>query len=132
MRLVRENLKDTKVDICFWCGESKEELPRDAVDLEAEMSYIPCTKCEAQFDQGVLIIQSHSSRVFDNQIPVRKNPDLYPTGIWVVVAEEIMKELIPNTDLLAEVLMHRRLCISIQEWHALGFTKAIVDAQERA
>lgn len=61
------------------------------------LDYEPCPKCIENMEKGVTIAEVEA-RAIDGRPPIQRNPDLYPTGRWVVVR----REAIPNIFKLKE------------------------------
>lgn len=84
--------------ICFFCGETKNEIALlgrigDKEDLEAPMKaildYEPCEECKKKFAEGVFLIEVTDYPNMEGQPMIAKNA--YPTGRYSVVRPEALR-----------------------------------------
>ena len=95
------------LDLCFWCGEATgvallgankgQKAPREMVS-----SYVPCNKCQSDWERGVTMIAVTTFPNGEGQPPINPEPrgrstmghiDLYPTGALVVVRPEAVRRI---------------------------------------
>ena len=84
--------------ICFFCGETKNEIALlgrigGKEDLEAPMKaildYEPCEECKKKFAEGVLLVEVTDYPNMEGQPMIAKNA--YPTGRYSVVRPEALR-----------------------------------------
>jgi len=86
------------IPVCFWCGESKNEIAllgrlgdaRKGEDIEAPknmvLDYEPCDKCKENMALGVTLMEVQNEPLHEKQPEIQK--DLYPTSRWCVITRE--------------------------------------------
>ena len=84
--------------ICAWCKEQNGEialvgeLPGDMeAPKEMIIDYEPCDKCKDKWDHGVACIEVDTKPANASQPSIQDN--LYPTGRYVVVKSDKLKEV---------------------------------------
>lgn len=95
---------------CFFCGKEKNEIAVlgkiDREDSEAPRSaiidYVPCEACQKKFESGILLIEVSEEPVAKNQMEIIEGA--YPTGKWVLVLENFIRQLIVDEDLAESVI----------------------------
>ena len=104
------------IPTCFWCGKSKNEVALLGAACKTDapqhmvLDYEPCEACAAEMAKGITLIEVSETRT-GNQAPIRKSPDLYPTGAFAVVREEAIANVFgENTE---EILKHRKAFVEI-------------------
>lgn len=84
--------------ICFFCGETKNEIALlgrigGKEDLKAPMKaildYEPCEECKKKFAEGVLLVEVTDYPNMEGQPMIAKNA--YPTGRYSVVRPEALR-----------------------------------------
>lgn len=94
------------IAICFWCREDVGvamlgKLPDDAeAPRKVVLDYEPCEKCQAKMDMGITLIESTDGKT--------------PTGNWLVIPEEMFKEMVSDPDILASILKARKAFIDTE------------------
>lgn len=105
------------IPICFYCGESKNEVALlgrinradDEAPMHALLDYEPCDKCKALMNQGITLIEVSQQPEVDNQPPIAQN--LYPTGGWHVVTENFIRNNMQPPELVDNILKKRKAFI---------------------
>lgn len=89
--------------VCFWCGESKNEIAllghigdgRKHEDFEAPrysvINYEPCDKCRAQMAQGFTVMEATTKPNRASSVEIQKG--VYPTGRYVVLKNEAAERI---------------------------------------
>lgn len=96
------------MNICFWCKRPKD-------DTEGQPEYFDyefCELCEKQVDKGIVIIQTVET---SNGNPPIKT-DLFPTGKWVVVTEDRIREVLKDWVGLDDVLKTGQMFMNEDIW----------------
>jgi len=93
IRLHKEHCLNPSVNMCFWCGESKEiilfgasikgEAPREVMT-----NYDPCNKCAEKMALGVTLMEAKEIQ-----------RGMYPTGRWWVIKREAAVKLFNRDDI---------------------------------
>ena len=114
------------MDICFWCGEPKglALFGRLKGDAEAPKRMVtslePCDKCKEKFKLGVHLIEvtDDGSRFGDNKafafVDTEGKPH-WPTGRYVVMKPEAMKDGKPGTKALCDKATMDRILASAKK-----------------
>lgn len=111
------------MDICFWCGEPKglALFGRMKGDAEAPKRMVtslePCDKCKEKFMLGVHLIEvtDDGSRFGDNKAFAfgdTEGKPHWPTGRYVVMKPEAMKDGKPGTKALCDKATMDRILAS--------------------
>jgi hypothetical protein len=101
------------MNICFWC---KRITDSENSGGEPEYrSYDFCSSCAAIRAKGITLIQVTSE---DNGNPEIRT-DLYPTGRWMVVAEENFTAVLTDLPNLDTVLRTKLLIIEEGDWEKM-------------
>jgi len=100
IRLHKEHCLNPSVNMCFWCGESKEiilfgasikgEAPREVMT-----NYVPCDKCTENMALGVTLIEASDTPNENKEI----QRGTYPTGRWWVIKREAAVKLFNRDDI---------------------------------
>jgi hypothetical protein len=124
------------VPICFWCGETKDEiafLGRLKEDMEAPnnlvLDYKPCDKCNKGMKSGITLILVSHTPIMNGQEPINKREKLYPTGSWKVITEDAAKRIF-NSELLEDILKDRRCLMDQVTWDFIF--KEVEDTKEES
>jgi hypothetical protein len=86
IRLHPKHGVNATVPICFWCGESKNEIALlgAAYEGEAPMHMVvnldPCDACAAKMATGITLMEADGDE---------RHPE--PTGRWLVLKEEALE-----------------------------------------
>ncbi len=96
------------MNICFWCKKQKDAVNGEPMYFDYDF----CNSCQKQVDKGVVIIQTIET--FNGNPPIKTN--LYPTGKWVVVTEDRIREVLCNWVGLNDVLKTRHMFVSEETW----------------
>ncbi len=85
---------------CFWCGEASgiaigQKLV--SCDKKWKTNYIfggyePCDKCKENREKGFTVVQAQDKPVNEGQPEIQDG--IYPTGVWIVVKNESLVELL--------------------------------------
>lgn len=95
------------IEVCFWCNTAK------GGEGEPEyFDYEPCVECNKLWTRGILVIQ-----VTDE---LNKNPSiidgLYPTGIWAVISEESVKNVLTDYVGIDKIMKSKTMYINVDDW----------------
>jgi len=96
------------IPICFWCGESKDEIAclgrignaRKGEDFEAPkysvIDFEPCEKCKEGMALGFSVFEAteEPNEFCDREI----QPGVYPTGRMFVIKNEVADKVFPKSD----------------------------------
>lgn len=95
IRLSEKHGLNPTLGLCFFCGKETGEialLGKIKGDAEAPrmavLNYNPCKACQETFDRGYLLIGCQEEQPEDKRPPIRKNPDMYPTGGYALITKE--------------------------------------------
>ena len=121
--MFNKNCGVAKLSLCFWCGETKNELIMatkqtkewcDNKSMGVIVSYEPCDKCAEGHKLGIWLVEASDTPISKGQPEMQEG--IYPTGNnWVIkkevldidsptafVTKEVAKEMglygIPDTD----------------------------------
>lgn len=104
------------IPVCAFCGCEKNEIAllgkiggREDIQapMKAVLDYIPCEKCQEQWNKGVALIEVTFAPNVPNQPPIQENPHpAFPTGNVAVVRPEALvgdfkcgsRALVPSED----------------------------------
>lgn len=87
------------MELCAWCGEVKGiallgKLPKDEeAPKQAVYNLEPCDKCQEQMNLGITIAESDDGKI--------------PTGRWLVVEEQTIKDWLNDEKLIESILKSR-------------------------
>ena len=112
------------IPICFYCGEDKNEvalLDKLKGDVKAPMrmllDYVPCDKCKEKWAEmnAIILVGVQDTPVQEGQPPIdnQEGKDLYPTGSYVGVTEQFIRENI-DEDMQDEII-DSGLCVADNE-----------------
>jgi len=124
MLLSKQHGVNPSVNLCFWCGESKEITPFGAsykgeAPRNVCMDYEPCDKCKTDWKQGIVLIEVEEKPLLDNRPPIDSVNGLYPTGrFWVMTRDSIQRMITGN--MLEEILKKGRAYINQEIVSLLG------------
>lgn len=105
------------IPVCFFCGEEKNEiallgkLPGDKeAPHHAVIDYEPCDKCKENMSKGIALIGV--TDINNNRPPITKNnnKNLYPTGNWLVLTEDGVKNIFTE-NMVCELIKTRKAFI---------------------
>jgi len=109
---------------CFWCGADTNEIVllgaayKEEAPMHMVTSYAPCEECAKKFHLGIALVEVSISPKHENQLPIQKNPHLYPTGRMMVIRHEAVTKIFnAHVD---EILAKRKAFIEEQ-----GYTKIL-------
>lgn len=112
------------IPICFWCGKEKNEvalLGKLPGDEEAPMNiiidYEPCDECREKMKQGITFIEASSSPKIEKQQSIVEG--IYPSSHFVVLKEEICKDMIKDEEMLKQILEKRIAFVDEDVWNQL-------------
>jgi len=110
---------------CPWCGSDTGELvmmdwPGYEPPRQVTISYDPCPDCAALWGQGVAMLEVKDRPIHENQPPIQKEPDLYPTGRLAVVRTEAIPHLVQPAELAEEIAAKGRCYVDAETFSALG------------
>ncbi len=97
--------EEKKIEICFWCGNPKEESVSQEELLEAKNNnkivinnYKPCSKCQEMFKDGIHVIGVVDKPIAKGMFPISKSEEhtLYPTGSMFVASDEFIYDLLSD------------------------------------
>jgi hypothetical protein len=75
-------------------------------------NYEPCDECNGHMEQGILVVQVTETK--------NKNPPivdgLYPTGLWVVLEEENLKNVLTDYPAIDNILNTKTMYINVNDW----------------
>lgn len=113
IRLSEKHGLNPCIPVCFFCGKEKNEvalLGKLKDDAEAPMhaiiDYEPCDECKKAMASGILMIGVKPTPSMDNQPPISR--DLYPTGKWIVVSEDFIRNNINNEKLAEAIITNKK------------------------
>lgn len=96
------------MNICFWCKRPTE----DGNGQPEYNDYDFCERCQEKTDQGITTIQVTTE---PNGNPPIKDA-LYPTGKWVVLKDEFVRESLKSWGGLDDVLKTRYMFMNEETW----------------
>lgn len=113
IRLSEKHGVNPAMGVCFWCGKEDGtilllgKLPKNAeAPRHVCASYEPCDECKKNFALGIAFVE-----VLD---------DGSPTGRFVVIKEEAVKEMgIQPQELLESILEKRRANVRPYDFNAM-------------
>ncbi len=98
----------------FWCGEDTGELAllgRMRGDVEAPhrafINYEPCSDCQKKWDSGIVLLEVISVSKTTNP-PIFKDGIHAFTGCYMVVPEELVKQLLNQDSVVDRVIEKRK------------------------
>jgi len=101
------------MSVCFWCGNEKNEIlvgrrpvNTDKIKRNAVANYDPCDTCSNTMKEGIAFIEM-SDKPYEDKQPLMFNRG-YPSGRWAVIADEGVKQIISDEDILRDVLEKRK------------------------
>lgn len=86
----------------------------EAPDPTGFADYTACKTCQTTWKNGFVIMEGSPTPIFENQPPTSKDPDVYPTGQWVLVGREGAVESFGE-----EVVARGRATIDIDQFNHL-------------
>jgi hypothetical protein len=98
-------MAEKKIEICFWCGNPKDENISHEDLLKAKTdndivinNYRPCDRCKKMFGKGIHVIGVTDKPIAEGMFPISKSSDqtLYPTGSMFVASEEFILDLLSD------------------------------------
>ena len=98
------------MNVCFWCRRKMNEGDNDG-DPEY-LNYDKCLECASKADLGITMIQVTKEPNGNPMI----HPEYYPTGKWMVIPEDTMKDMFRTWDGLPITLETRHTFIDIETW----------------
>ncbi len=99
-------------DVCFWCNRKKGGDDGDPVYND----YNFCNNCLVEVRKGITIIQITEKP--NGNPPIAD--DLYPTGKWIVVDADNVKEVLDGSPVLGRVLVTRKMYVNENDWESMG------------
>lgn len=107
------------IPICFFCREEKNELALlgkiggRGKDLEAPhkmiLDYEPCEECKKKMETGITLIEVTTTPNNENQPEIAQNA--YPTGNWLVVKEDYIRNNFQPPELVEQIMAYRKALI---------------------
>lgn len=95
------------IPVCFWCGESKNEVAmlgrlgnaKKGEDFEAPkysvVDFEPCDKCKEQWGLGFPVIEATKE---PNDLCKKEiQPGIYPTGRMFVLKNDVAERVFPDS-----------------------------------
>lgn len=96
------------MNVCFWC-----KRPKDDTDGVPEYyDYDFCKLCQEKVDKGIVVVQT--TETSNGNPPIKS--DLYPTGKWVVVTEDRIREVLSGWVGLDDVLKSGHMFMNEDTW----------------
>lgn len=114
------------MSLCFWCGNEtgeivmlgnafKGEAPRTMV-----LGYNPCPSCAKNFATGVTIIEVSDRPLKENQPPMDREGNAYPTGrLFVVNADSFSESANLPADRLEAIRKVGMCFMTVQDFSAM-------------
>lgn len=78
-------------------------------------SYDPCKECDKKWNKGILVIEVSTES--NGNPPIVD--ELFPTGLWAVVKEENVKEVLTEYPALDTILNSRTMYLNKNDWKKL-------------
>lgn len=107
------------IPICFFCREEKNEIALlgkiggRGKDLEAPhkiiLDYEPCEECKKKMATGITLIEVTTTPNNENQPEIAQNA--YPTGNWLVVKEDYIRNNFQPPELVEKIMTYRKALI---------------------
>lgn len=124
IRLHPEHGVNPSVGVCFWCGKDDGTVILAGASYKGRaphrmiVSYEPCDGCKQRFAQGITLVEvtEHPS---DQRQAISRNPDLYPTGRYMVLKESAFKRIFTGP-IVEATLEHRRAYIDVETFEKLS------------
>lgn len=113
------------IGVCFWCSNPDgkvlllganggKEAPRYTCT-----GYEPCDECKEKFSLGILLFEASAFPVIDGQPSAKKDEELYPTGRFMVVKEEVIPLLFRPEEMVKQILLHRKAAMDRKSFTVL-------------
>lgn len=99
IRLHPEHGLNPTISICFYCREEKNELLllgagyKGKAPMNMVTSLEPCDECKKKYTDYTLLVEVR--RVFDEKAYSRREKEPEPTGRWLAVSREFLKNPMP-------------------------------------
>lgn len=98
------------MDICFWCKRPKDN--KDADGQPEYFDYEPCLTCNAHVNKGIMVVQVTEAPNGDKPI----GDGIYPTGKWVVIDRDRLKDGLSGWVGLDDVLKSGNMFVNEDTW----------------
>jgi hypothetical protein len=110
------------IRVCFWCSEETNEIVilgnkcKDQAPRSAVVGYKPCEKCLAEMAKGILIAEIMDKPYNETQ---PKFSGHYPSGSWMVVLPDFIRNNLADETIRERVLANGRLLMSAGDFQSL-------------
>lgn len=116
IRLHKEYGLNPTCPVCFWCGETKNEVALLGAKYKGQapsrmvLDYEPCPKCVEVMKQGILMIEADNAHKLQRPA-LDRSTDMAPTGRWLVIKDHALSDLGMKPELEEAVRRARRTMI---------------------
>lgn len=117
IRLHSKHGVNPTIPICFFCGESRNEVAllgaayKGEAPMHMVIDYQPCDTCKSKWNSGVVLVEGSTSPKTPGQPAIVEG--FYPTGRWMVVTVEAIGRIVNNPKLAKDITEHRRALIDV-------------------